>query len=304
MNGNKKFTPVQIGTYVVDAFVSETHQYDSEVTEFPVEQGSAISDNIRPKPVIVTVEGIVSDTPIGRIVDARNGASTDGSAFVGTNDQATAIQRANAQTTPSTDALTAMLAIRDARQPVTIVTTLTRFENMVMTGFSVPRDSTTGAALRFSATFQQITIVSNQRVLVKTLRTSSPNGQPKKVFSKAGKRLGLTGIPVQTWAVTLRVSAVATMGEQPEWTDSYGDHYRLYDNAKVQPDGFIGADNKYKPITPLDAVRGGVVNTNTSSVKYDPSTGTILNSNNKPVTQAPPSKITGPDMLKALYGGH
>src|SRR5262249_25238178 len=44
---------------------------------------------------------------------------------------------------------------------------LRRFENMVMTSLSVPRNAQTGAALRFSATFQQVVFVTNNRTTVR-----------------------------------------------------------------------------------------------------------------------------------------
>lgn len=151
---------IRIGPYVIDASVSESHEFSSEVTQYPVEQGGAVTDNIRPKPIVVTIEGIVSDTPIGGVAALRHvGARGDG------------------KTTPSSEALAALEAIRLARDPVTITTTLRTFDNMVMTSLSVPRDAATGAALRFSATFQQIIVVTNSR---STVRVTPVRAQPKR----------------------------------------------------------------------------------------------------------------------------
>lgn len=156
---------VRIGDYIIDATVTEAHAFNSDVTEYPVEQGGDITDNIRPKPITVMVEGLVSDTPIGRIADLRN--------FEGSNSE---------DFYPSRDALASLLAIRDAREPVTIVTSLQSFDNMVMTQLSVPRDAATGDALRFSATFQQVIFVTNNRT---TVRTATPsNGKPRALANK------------------------------------------------------------------------------------------------------------------------
>lgn len=248
----KPRTPILIGDYQIDASLSETHSYSCEVTEYPVEQGSAISDNVRPKPIVVTIEGIVSDTPIGSIADLRNG---------------------NGDQLPSVGALAALLAIRDARQPITIATSLSRFENMVLTDLEIPRDSKTGAALCFTATFQQITIVTNLRTTVRTIkkRTAKPSGQGQE---NLGKQMALFGVdgPV-IWVVTGRVASRATLSKSfgpPILTDSYGDHYKLQDNWATRPDGYIGKDNRYYPFT---------------AAQYGSSTTTVPASiNGRPVT--------------------
>jgi hypothetical protein len=157
---------VTINKYVIDVSVSEDHNFDSDVTEYPVEQGGAVTDNVRPKPIEVTIEGVVSDTPIGKIADLRDNQGDNG----------------QEDFLPSVDALQVLLAIRDAREPVTIATSLKTFDNMVMSALSVPRDAQTGAALRFSATFQQVIFVTNNRT---TVRVATPsNGKQSKLGNK------------------------------------------------------------------------------------------------------------------------
>lgn len=232
-NPSKRTTLITINDYVIDASLTETHTFESDVTEYPVEQGSAISDNVRPKPVVVVIEGIVSDTPIGKMVDLRNNqGDAGGMNFL-----------------PSVDALAALLAIRDARQPVTIATTLQRFENMVLINLEVPRDRQTGAALRFTATFQQITIVTNARTTVRVaaLRTASPSGQPKKNKGKWATQTGVDGVYVITFPISVRATASKSFGP-PVLTDT-ADHYRVSDKTDTKPDGYIGSDNKYHALS-------------------------------------------------------
>lgn len=147
-----KKQPIIIDGYTIDASISEDHSFDSDVTDFPVEQGANITDNVRPKPIVITIEGIVSDTPLGAIADIRHGDDTF---------------------TPSNEALAVLEGIRAARQPVTIQTTLRVFENMLMSGLSIPRDPQTGAALRFSATFTEVILVTNNRTTVRVATPSS-----------------------------------------------------------------------------------------------------------------------------------
>ena len=150
-----KSRQIMIGTYIIDAALTEEHNFDSDVTEYPVEQGGDVTDNIRPKPITVTIEGIVSDTPIGKMVDIRVNQGDNG----------------QLDFTPSADALAALTAIRDARLPVPIVTSLKAYDNMAMTSLKIPRDAATGAALRFTAEFQQIIFVTNNRT---TVRVATP----------------------------------------------------------------------------------------------------------------------------------
>lgn len=125
---------------VIDCLISDNHNYDAEVTDFPVESGSTISDNIRNKPLVVTMECIVTNSPIGQAVNFREPGSV-----------------------PADTAYAAMLKIRDKRQPVTIRTSLSTFRNMALQNLTIPRESGRGDELRFTATFKQIEIVVNRR---------------------------------------------------------------------------------------------------------------------------------------------
>jgi hypothetical protein len=156
---------ITINDFAIDAALREEHSFESEVTQFPVEDGADITDHVRTLPKVVTIEGVVSDTPLGKAAVARAGVNAlieDG-----------LIE----PTTASADALAALTEIHEAREPVTITTSLRLYENMVMESLTIPRDAETGAALRFTATFRQIVIVANQRVRV---RVAVPRGKGKR----------------------------------------------------------------------------------------------------------------------------
>ena len=134
--------------YPVDVAVTEEHAFDAEVTDHPVEKGADVTDHTRLKPPTVTIEGVVSDSPIGAVAldPSRTGS-----------------------TKPSDDALAKILKIRDDRLPITITTALRRYENMGLQTLSIPKSKDIGAALRFRATFKQLTFVTNKRTTVKTV---------------------------------------------------------------------------------------------------------------------------------------
>jgi hypothetical protein len=162
MSGPGATTYIIIDNYLIDCSISETHTFDADVTDYPVESGSNISDNIRPLPVQVDIEGLVSNTPIGLIRDSR---STD--------------------VVHSDDAYERLQRIRELRQPVTIMTSLRTFDNMALQSLVIPKgDHMDG--LRFQAKFKQIISVENKR----TIRVSIPIGS-----NKGGKAVTKPGTP-------------------------------------------------------------------------------------------------------------
>ena len=68
---------IVIDGFPMDLALSEEHRFPGEVTSYPVEQGADISDHIRTLPEEITLECIVSDTPIGEVAtDATRTSGT------------------------------------------------------------------------------------------------------------------------------------------------------------------------------------------------------------------------------------
>lgn len=67
-----------IAGVVIDASEFETHQFDAQVTDHPVEVGVNVVDQIRPLPVRIEIQGVISNTPISLPADDFvEGASED-----------------------------------------------------------------------------------------------------------------------------------------------------------------------------------------------------------------------------------
>ncbi len=174
-------TFVRIGRFILDVSLSEDHKFESDITDFPVESGGSISDNIRPKPIQVTITGIVTDTPLGSNASSKPivlpnpiGAAT---AFVASLTASTTdLENPNAVAfLPSEQAYLYLKSIYDARDTVTIRTSLGTFDNMALESLSIPRSKDTTGGLTFTADFKQIRRVTNQR-----LKTAIRNGNGKK----------------------------------------------------------------------------------------------------------------------------
>jgi len=67
-------TKAQIGFLKLDASLKESHNRTARVTENEIEDGSVISDHVKLDPKTLTMEGVISDTPISIL---GLGVSTD-----------------------------------------------------------------------------------------------------------------------------------------------------------------------------------------------------------------------------------
>jgi hypothetical protein len=127
-----------------------TIEGDVDITEHPVEQGANISDHIRPKPRIITIEGLISNTPI---------LSVEESGF------ATYLPD---EPGPAAAAYAMLENRRRGGFLHTLVLPLDTIQALALKRVSQPKDRTTGDALRFSLTFQEIVIVTNSTTVVAT----------------------------------------------------------------------------------------------------------------------------------------
>lgn len=137
---------------VVDATVRETHLSECGITKNPIEDGAQITDHVQVVPKKLTVEGVISDTPLGFafISNIQNFVRTVTTIFGG---------RSRSQ-----DAYDDMVKLQESRRPFTVITNLKRYENMIMASLSVPRDASTGGAIHFTAELQQIIIVKSEEI--------------------------------------------------------------------------------------------------------------------------------------------
>lgn len=146
--------PVVIDGFTIDCTLSESVELQSEVTENPVESGSTFVDNIRNKPLEISIDGIISNTPTAAIAAQRL-----------------------AEELPSSAAFNKFNAIREKREPITIKTSYRTYERMALTMLSLPNDASTGDALRFRATFRQIQTITNERTVIVV---AVPRGSAKR----------------------------------------------------------------------------------------------------------------------------
>jgi len=139
---------ILIDGFPYDVSLTESHERKSETTRFPVEEGSDLSDHVRNLNIIISISGVVSDTPIGEMELLRE---LDGGAA----------QR------PSDEARARLIALRDERRNTTIVTSAGVYENVVMTSFVEKQGPEFTNGLFFDCTFEQRRIVTSARASVR-----------------------------------------------------------------------------------------------------------------------------------------
>lgn len=150
-----------LDSIVLDASLSELHESDADVTEFPVEQGSDITDNVRLLPSGLKVEALITDFSLAGPSNSNAGTKrAHASGFAGY-------------------AKGTYAALEDYQAKATLVnveTGLKSYQNMVIKSLSTPRDAHTGKnAVRTTIILKRILIAQSQSVVIKQ---SDPKGQP------------------------------------------------------------------------------------------------------------------------------
>lgn len=131
---------VAIGAIQLDATIRESHSYRNRVTNHPIETGSFVTDHVYSEPISLELEGEITDTPV-QIFSLLAGLS----------------QR-------RIEAFEQLVALKETRDVITVVTGLKIYNNMVIEDFDANRDQKTGRKLSFTARFQEVRKVASQVV--------------------------------------------------------------------------------------------------------------------------------------------
>lgn len=127
-----------IGGVSIDATIHDAVGYSSQVTNYPVEDGSFISDNITIQPINLTLRGLISDTPL---------LATNTHENIGYNEESNSRVK---------NAYEKLLDLYFNKEPFDVVTGLDVYEDVFFVSFDINRNADTGLALSFVAKFQNI----------------------------------------------------------------------------------------------------------------------------------------------------
>ena len=170
-----------LSALLLDVTVSETYTYGTTSTEYPIEDGSIITDHVRNMPVTLQLDGFISGTQMANYDQYNPYFPVD------------LIQPAENRIP---DALDILMDIYLSRQPSSIIAGLQVFQSMILTSLSIPRNKDTGDSFRFSSSWKQIVKAKTGTVSVAYI---------KKEYKKQGANKKDAGVKPVATAPTVKV---------------------------------------------------------------------------------------------------
>ena len=180
----------QIQDLQIDIVSSEVIELPSETTDNPIESGSEVTDHIINKPIMLRMICQIGGSTLLNFADRK------------------------------LEGYEALKKLRDDRQPVTVVSGLETFSNMLINNISIDRNLQNASVLQFSIEFKQAKIVSSQRVDVsnnvsatkepatKDRATSTQNKGKVQGVNDTGTATGTTGATSPTQQPTQKAKSI------------------------------------------------------------------------------------------------
>jgi len=159
----------------LDASINETHTGESEISNYPVEEGSNSSDNSRPQPMQLTILGVVTGTPMDITAIALPPS----------------VKLARGK-----DAWSALDQWRRDGRRLRVTTSLNLYRGMVIKSLSVNRNSKNTDGVEMTIMLQEIVTVSAQ-----TRKAPKQQRASKKQTKKQGQQSTTTATPADRTTV-------------------------------------------------------------------------------------------------------
>ena len=174
----------EYGNIELDATLNETHVWDSKVTEYPVEEGSPVTDHIILSPDKLRIEGFISDHPIlaSNTIQAYITGIAGISGITSVGDRVDELLGNKQTEKRSLSVFNLLRTLRDKKEVLTVYTKYRIYTDMMLSTLSIPRDAGDGEGIKFEAEFVNVRFVETQFV-------DSPKKKKGKVVgNKAGKQ--------------------------------------------------------------------------------------------------------------------
>ena len=211
---SKRVTLIKDGDKTIiacDVVNSENHQMTAEATQYEIEDGSDISDHVINRGKFLTIEGIISDDPI-TIFDTSILERTISNVTPSIIRSKLPYGLSGDSGKPSKEAFDILEKIYDNKIPLTIITGLKKYDNMIMEDLNIPITSKTIRSLSFTATFRQIRIVSTQFVTTPSIYQDVELGaQAKKNIGTQNSKALLQNNNL-TFTESLRLKGLNVLG--------------------------------------------------------------------------------------------
>ncbi len=129
----------------VDVSMQENHSLQTEIVSHEIEDGSEITDHARNVPRVLTISGLITDTPSGLGALSVVGGLTNEFASVPL----------------STKAFQTLEQIRDEKTILDVVTSLKIYRSMMIEDVRIPRNAMVGRSLQFTIRLREVRFVSS-----------------------------------------------------------------------------------------------------------------------------------------------
>lgn len=156
-----------------DATLSESHALEASVTDHPIELGAYVSDHYRLLPQKITIDGIITNIPLPNLHHPLASLKAVGQSV------ASGIYRDESTTRTAIGYELVRSHMKNASL-LTVITSLKRYEDMVITSFSVDKDAKTSNVLKATIGLREL-----KRVVVKRQKVSSLPARSKNEGAKA-----------------------------------------------------------------------------------------------------------------------
>lgn len=164
----------------IDATPRISHTFSAEVTEHPVEEGGNITDHVRQRNFVLSLDGVIVDYPLNNGREKSTGATVKTYSAVGKA----------GEKTRSVEASNLFQRLQKEGVLCKVTTSLKIYENMVLKEYTTNKTPDTKGAIRFTLTFQEIKLVQSKDI--KIARVSTRKAQPKR---DVGNQTGKTNPP-------------------------------------------------------------------------------------------------------------
>jgi hypothetical protein len=179
---NNRREPNKIQDLIIDTSISEDHVYTNRVTDNTIEDGTTVSDHIVRDPEQLTINGIVSNTPITLVQQGENNLVRE--------DLTNRVQVAHdlllgymGRSVPKQ--LGDIPEQQLTPQLLDIVTGLRTYTDMAITSLSFPRSRVTGNSLRFNISFRKVKKATAEFAFIP--KTSTQKGEAPGINEQAAK---------------------------------------------------------------------------------------------------------------------
>ena len=153
----------------LDVATAEGYESSAEVTEHPVETGSAIADHVRPANDTISLEGIISNAPIRIPAGQTRGlsrATANVDLSVGGQRVQVQLQRWSGVLDRARECDGLLAGLVAGGTLVTLATGLRVISPLVVVRYRVDRSADNGGALPFAIDLKRVRVVSTSRVAV------------------------------------------------------------------------------------------------------------------------------------------